>query len=364
MSQPILEINGLRKHYGQTRAVGDFSLDVEQGEFVTLLGPSGCGKTTTLRMIMGFIRADSGKITLNGTPLVDSDRGIFVPPESRNTAMVFQSYAVWPHMTVFENVAYPNRVKKHSRAETNERTERALKLVNLWEYAKRRPHELSGGQQQRVALARALAMRANLLLLDEPLSNLDAKLREMMRFEIRELQRETKSTTIYVTHDQTEAMAMSDRIVVMSQGEIEQIGSPEQVYSRPVNRFVASFIGTANFLSCRVSKESGDRATVSLPGGYETEALKRSELKAGGKKGLLMARPEDFELVRSDPTVPGIPARVIRRTYLGDSLDYLVEADETKVRIRTNERRLPFADGDNVSLRFLRLPFLLEVEEA
>lgn len=362
MAELTLEIRDLRKSYGQNLVVRDFNLDVSKGEFVTLLGPSGCGKTTTLRMIMGFIRPDSGAITLNGKPLVDAQRRVFVAPENRSTAMVFQSYAVWPHMTVFDNVAYPNKVKKLPKSEILERTNDALRLVNLAELSARHPQELSGGQQQRVALARALAMRANLLLLDEPLSNLDAKLRELMRFEIRELQRETHSTTIYVTHDQTEAMAMSDRVVVMSDGKIEQIGSPEEVYAKPVNRFVASFIGIANFLKCKVTSDGTDSASVRLPGGYETAVQKRKGMKGGGE-GLLMSRPEDLSLSAPDSRAGGIPARVLRRTYLGDSSDYLVEADGARVRVKTSDRSIHFSDGDNVTLRFVRTPYLLEVSE-
>lgn len=373
MATPILRVSKISKHYGEVEALRSFDLEVDRGEFVTLLGPSGCGKTTTLRVIMGFIRADSGRITLSGTALFDAERGINLAPEVRNTSMVFQSYAVWPHMSVFENVAYPGRVKRLPKRELHERTDGALALVGLRELAGRHPQELSGGQQQRVALARALSMRANLLLLDEPLSNLDAKLRESMRFEIRRLQRETESTTIYVTHDQTEAMAMSDRIVVMNSGRIEQVGTPEEIYARPVNRFVASFIGTANFLDCTVVGDRGATLTVRLPGGREIAALSRGGAEANPGKGTVMVRPEDFEILpASEPdgrgeiesptagAAGGLPARILRRTFLGDSLDYLVEAADGRIRVKSGDRGAGLSEGDPVWLRLVRPAFLLD----
>ena len=235
----------ITKAFGKNVVVRDVDQVIRGGEFVTLLGPSGCGKTTILRMIAGFERPTEGEIWFDDRPI--SGGKTFVPPEKRGIGMVFQNYAVWPHMTVFENTAYPLTIRKCPKEELKERVERALSLMNLTEYADRLPSQLSGGQQQRVALARALVAAPKLLLLDEPLSNLDAKLRESMRFEIKEIQKRTGITVVYVTHDQTEAMAMSDRIFVINRGEVQQTGTPEEIYNHPVNPFVADFLGKVDF---------------------------------------------------------------------------------------------------------------------
>src|SRR3954470_9617832 len=249
-----LELERLAKHYGAVRSVDGIDLAAEPGEFICLLGPSGCGKTTTLRMIAGFLEPDEGEIRVNGR--VVSGRGHVVPPERRNMGMIFQSYAVWPHMTVRENVGYGLRMQKVAAEEREKRVDAILRATKLHELAARYPGELSGGQQQRVALARALAPKPDILLLDEPLSNLDANLRAEMRFEIRRLHEEFRNTSIYVTHDQLEAMTMADRIVIMNLGKIEQIGSPVDVYERPQSRFVARFIGASNVIE---GKQSADR---------------------------------------------------------------------------------------------------------
>lgn len=243
-----VRIEHIFKRFGGVTAVNDFDLVVEDGEFVSILGPSGCGKTTTLRMVAGFERATEGEIYIGEQCVSSSVKNKFVPPEKRDIGMVFQSYAVWPHMTVLDNVGYPLKIQKVAKEERIKRVKEMLALVHLDEYAERYPHQLSGGQQQRVALARALVARPGLLLLDEPLSNLDAKLRESMRFEILALQKELGITVVYVTHDQGEAMAMSDRIVVMSRGVVQQIGAPHDIYSNPANKMVADFIGLVNFL--------------------------------------------------------------------------------------------------------------------
>ena len=246
MSQ--VSIEHVYKRFGKVTAVGDFNLQVADGEFVSLLGPSGCGKTTTLRMVAGFERTTEGKIVIGERIVNNHEDGTFVPPEKRDIGMVFQSYAVWPHMTVFENVEYPLKIKKVDKAERDKKVQNILEMVHLGEYGERYPNQLSGGQQQRVALARALVANPSLLLLDEPLSNLDAKLRESMRFEISALQKRLGITVIYVTHDQSEAMTMSDRIVVMSAGVVQQIGKPYEIYTHPANKMVADFIGLVNFL--------------------------------------------------------------------------------------------------------------------
>ncbi|MDD4479781.1 MAG: ABC transporter ATP-binding protein, partial [Mesotoga sp.] len=251
MSKVVLK--GLSKSFGEVNVVNNIDLEINDREFLSFLGPSGCGKTTTLRMIAGFDMPTTGEIFI-GERLVSSvDKKIFVPPEERNVGMVFQNYAVWPHMDVFKNVAYPLKIKKTGADEMKERVLKVLSMVKLTGMEKRYPHQLSGGQQQRVALARALVMEPDVMLLDEPLSNLDAKLREEMRFEIKDIQRRIGVTIIYVTHDQAEAMAMSDRILLLHNARVQQLGTPRDLYERPENQFVADFIGLINFLKIDVA---------------------------------------------------------------------------------------------------------------
>ena len=240
-----VSIRHVTKSFGDTVVLKEFDQNIADGEFVTLLGPSGCGKTTMLRILAGFEKPTSGEVYFDGNLI--SGGKTFVPAEKRNIGMVFQSYAVWPHMTVYENVAYPLSIQKKGRDEIRERVGRVLETVHLSQYADRMPGQLSGGQQQRVALARALVAEPGLLLLDEPLSNLDAKLRETMRFEIKEIQKKLGLTVVYVTHDQTEAMAMSDRIFLINGGIVQQCGTPEEIYNRPVNPFAADFLGKVDF---------------------------------------------------------------------------------------------------------------------
>lgn len=234
-------ITGVTKSFGNVKVLQEFNQKFEDGEFITLLGPSGCGKTTMLRLIAGFEKPSSGEIYI-GDKLVSSEKE-FLPPEKRGIGMVFQSYAVWPHMNVFDNIAYPLKIQKISKNEIEERVNQVLKIVHLEQYKDRFPSELSGGQQQRVALGRALVAQPEILLLDEPLSNLDAKLREEMRYEIKEITKKLKITVIYVTHDQIEAMTMSDRIVLINKGEVQQVAPPQEIYSKPKNMFVANFVG-------------------------------------------------------------------------------------------------------------------------
>ncbi|MBO5605697.1 MAG: ABC transporter ATP-binding protein, partial [Acidaminococcaceae bacterium] len=234
-----LKLQHIYKRFGDVTAVGDFNLEVADGEFISFLGPSGCGKTTILRMIAGFEKPTEGIIAIGDEEVSNAGKGYFLAPEKRGIGMVFQSYAVWPHMNVVDNVGYPLKIQNVPKEERHQRVMKMLELVHLEEYGERFPNQLSGGQQQRVALARALVARPSLLLLDEPLSNLDAKLRESMRFEISAIQKELGITVIYVTHDQSEAMTMSDRIVVMSMGKMQQVGRPYDVYTKPVNQMVA-----------------------------------------------------------------------------------------------------------------------------
>ncbi len=243
-----LKLQHIYKRYGNVTAVGDFNIEVADGEFISFLGPSGCGKTTTLRMIAGFEKPTEGVIMIGDQEISNAEKGYFLAPEKRGIGMVFQSYAVWPHMNVIDNVGYPLKIQNVPKEERLKQVMEMLELVHLKEYAERLPSQLSGGQQQRVALARALVAKPSLLLLDEPLSNLDAKLRESMRFEISAIQKELGITVIYVTHDQSEAMTMSDRIVVMSMGKVQQIGKPYDIYTKPANQMVADFIGLVNFI--------------------------------------------------------------------------------------------------------------------
>jgi len=313
-----LELVNLTKRYGDLVSVDAITLSVDKGEFVCLLGPSGCGKTTTLRMIAGFLEPDAGEIRVGAK--VVSAPGAVIPPERRNMGMIFQSYAVWPHMTVHQNVAYGLKMKKVSPAERNARTDALLKATRLAELAGRYPSELSGGQQQRVALARALAPSPDILLLDEPLSNLDANLRGDMRFEIRRLHDEFRTTSIYVTHDQVEAMTMADRIVVMNAGRIEQIGTPEEVYDRPRSRFVARFIGASNVID---AKHVGDNR-VEVAG--RTLDIGQGEFAGPGREMSFCVKTHDMELIPGD--VPGagnaLPGVVRGQAYLGSHRDYIV----------------------------------------
>jgi len=286
-SMGFLELSHVQKRFGAFSAVEDFELSAQRGEFISFLGPSGCGKTTTLRMIAGFERPDSGRIQIDGTEITD------LPPNKRNVGMVFQSYALFPNMTVANNVGFGMRVKKQSRDAITKRVGELLELINMPEKADRYPYQLSGGQQQRVALARALAVEPEVLLLDEPLSALDAKIRIALRKEIRDIQRQLGITTVYVTHDQEEALSLSDRVVVMSEGRIEQIGTPADIYNFPATPFVASFVGTLNLVAARVVEAGTGRLSVD---GQEVVAAKPITEARDGSTVTLALRPESIEL--------------------------------------------------------------------
>ena len=336
-----VRIEHVFKRFGDVTAVSDFDLTVKDGEFVSLLGPSGCGKTTSLRMIAGFERATEGEIYIGDHCVSSHIKNTFVPPEKRDIGMVFQSYAVWPHMTVTENVAYPLKIQKVPKEERAARVAEMLKLVHLDEYGSRYPHQLSGGQQQRVALARALVMRPGLLLLDEPLSNLDAKLRESMRFEISSIQKELGITVIYVTHDQSEAMTMSDRVVVMSRGVIQQIGTPYEIYRNPANKMVADFIGLVNFVEGEVQ---GDRVYIS---GTVVSFPNTSGITGSAT---IAVRPENITMSRTSGTIEGT---LVHRFYLGDAVDYRVQCKHHVIRVIVKGAELKeFTDGEKVYLDF------------
>ena len=312
-------ISHITKSFDDTPVIREFNETFQDGEFITLLGPSGCGKTTLLRIIAGFEKPSSGELYI-GDQLVSGGK-TFVPPEKRSIGMVFQSYAVWPHMNVFDNVAYPLSIRKQSKAEIRKDVEHALDIVHLRPYAERFPNQLSGGQQQRVALARALVAAPDLLLLDEPLSNLDAKLRESMRFEIKEIQKQTGITVVYVTHDQAEAMAMSDRIFLINRGVVQQSGSPDDIYNRPVNQFVADFLGKVDFFKGCV--ENG-RIVFPAMGG---QSLAYTGPRTG--KVDVAIRPENI-LFRPDGELEGV---LEAQFYLGDVDDCRVRVGNTIVRV-------------------------------
>lgn len=335
-----VKITAVTKLFGDVKAVDNFNAVIGNGEFVSILGPSGCGKTTMLRMIAGFERANFGEIHIGDQLVSSSDRNLFIPPEKRNIGMVFQSYAVWPHMSVFDNVAYPLKIKGYSKSDIAGKTNHALDLVHLDGYASRFPNQLSGGQQQRVALARALVSEPNLLLLDEPLSNLDAKLRESMRFEIKELQKKLNITVVYVTHDQAEAMAMSDRIIVMNKGVIQQIGSPTEVYETPSNRIIADFIGLVNFID-----GEANGGTVKVP----ALGIQLENCRCVNGKTVVAIRPEHLSLTKSGG---GLTGRLVHKFYLGDAIDWRIDVQGTVLRVI--DKALDdhsYAIGDEVSLQ-------------
>jgi iron(III) transport system ATP-binding protein len=323
-----LVLRGVGRRFGAVTAVDNVNLELKSGEFLSLLGPSGCGKTTTLRMIAGFIKPSEGAIEMDGEVL--SSPTTNRPPERRNMSMIFQSYAIWPHMTVEQNVAFGLTMRRLSSAVVQEKVERMLDIVQLKALAGRYPAELSGGQQQRVALARAMVVEPGVLLLDEPLSNLDASLREEMRFEIRRLHDEFHITTVYVTHDQAEAMVTSDRIAVMNQGRVEQADTPYEIYNRPKTRFVAGFIGRTNFFEGTVSG-----STIRFDG-FEANAAIFPGVTDG--RVTLSVRPPSIQLSASPPASSGaltVEGTVTQRAYLGEFWDYFVTpaGSATPVRV-------------------------------
>src|SRR5215510_632214 len=324
-----LEVRELTKRYSPQVSVGPISFEVQEGEFFSLLGPSGCGKTTTLRCIAGFETLTEGSILLNGLPIEGQ------PPNRRNIGLVFQSYALFPHLTIFENVAFGLRLRRVGDAELKQRVGHALDLVGLPDLAGRFPRQLSGGQQQRIAIARCVVLEPRILLFDEPLSNLDLKLRLTMRRELRELQRRLGKTAIYVTHDQGEALALSDRIVVMSNGRIEQIGSPREIYERPANTFVADFIGGSNLIDAVVVEAEAGATVIRTNGGLILRASHKA--CSVGDRVVAMVRPERVRLITDAEAVLDnkLNARIKELTYLGQdlnlSIDVLPEQELTVV---------------------------------
>ncbi len=323
----LVELRGLSKHYGPLAAVDNVSLKIDHGLLVCLLGPSGCGKTTTLRLIAGFVEPSGGQIQVGDRIVSSPERTL--PPEQRNMSMIFQSYALWPHMTVAENVAYGLKLRKIDRETIAKKLSAILTTTKLSAFADRYPGELSGGQQQRVALARALIVDPETLLLDEPLSNLDANLREEMRFEVRRLHDAYRYTTVYVTHDQSEAMTTADLIAVMNGGKIEQAGSPEEIYDRPRSEFVARFIGSSNVVKGRAL----DSSRISFAG---TPLRCDGAKLPPGSEAAISIRQHHIRLLSTAPQSEEnvVPAVVVRQVFLGGTRDYMVEAkDGTQLRI-------------------------------
>jgi len=345
-----LVIDRLVKSYGSVVAVKGVSFSVGSGEFVSLLGPSGCGKTTTLRCIAGFEHPNGGRILLDGEAVADATTGTFIPPNKRHFGMVFQSYAIWPHMKVSENVAYPLRVAgRTSSAEIQEKVADKLAVVGLAGYGDRYPPQLSGGQQQRVALARALIMEPRVLLFDEPLSNLDAKLRERMRFELLEIQSRLGIPAVYVTHDQSEAMVMSQKVIVMEGGLIAQSGSPDEIYARPSSRFVADFIGLSNFIEGEITGEAGDGAWRVACEFGDLDCVSDRPMRAGDKATIVI-RPEAIRLGQVAAGSPNsFSAKLRQRYFLGPYNEYFVQLGGSEMRVQ-DSRLLALRPGDAVDL--------------
>ncbi len=347
----FIEIKSLFKRFKKVVAVNRIQLDIKKGEMLTLLGPSGCGKTTTLRCIAGLETPEDGDIIIDGMPMLSKG---FVQPSKRGIGMVFQNYAVWPHMKVYNNVAYGLKLLKISKKEIREKVQNVLELVGLGGLENRYPSQLSGGQQQRVALARALVRNPKVLLLDEPLSNLDAKLREELRFEIKSLVRRMGITSVYVTHDQAEAMVISDRIAVMHAGNVVQIGSAQEIYEKPANRFVADFIGTMNFISGEIKQIYQNKEQVSVRTDFSDNLLcmmsHAGETRAG-EKTYVSIRPEDVEVFVEPPEESQnvVKAIIANKAYLGNFLYLFVSVNGTRVRVQISHY-LPQEEGQEIYL--------------
>jgi len=347
----FIEIRSLFKRFRKVVAVDHIQLEVQQGEMLTLLGPSGCGKTTTLRCIAGLERPEGGDIVIDGKSMVSDG---FVPPSKRGIGMVFQNYAVWPHMKVFNNIVYGLKLQGVSKDQIRERAEQVLDLVGLKGLEQRYPAQLSGGQQQRVALARALVRNPKVLLLDEPLSNLDAKLREKMRFEIKSLVRRMGITSVYVTHDQAEAMVISDRIAVMNSGHVAQVGTPEQIYEKPATKFVADFIGTMNFIPAKVVQIAKQTRSITVQTAFNQQLLcqgsEATEI-VEGQNVFASIRPEDVRVYAEAPEArPNLfKGSIAHKAYLGNFLFFFVEVADTLIRVQV-AHHLPHQEGQEIYL--------------
>lgn len=362
--EDIIKVENVAKGYAKHQVLQNLDLNIKKGECFTLLGPSGCGKTVLIRLIAGHEVPDAGKISIDNTTVADSSSGEYIPPERRGLGIVFQDYAVWPHMTVYENIAYPLKMEKRPKDEIDKLVMDMVEIVGMKGLEKRLPSELSGGQQQRVALARALVSDPSVMLLDEPLSNLDANLREEMRFEIKALQRKFGITVMYVTHDQEVALAISDRIAIMdSQGHIRQIGTPYEIFEKPADLFIFKFMGIANFLAV---KEANGKFVV----GNGTQDVPWKAPKGKAAAWVAAFRPSDVEIHREGPGLKGI---IHRANFLGATMDYAIDIDGESLRteLLTHEainNNLMFKEGDECYITFRSLLWfdaeqLKEVEE-
>ena len=349
-------VDRLEKVFGEFTAVAGVSFELTGNEFFSLVGPSGCGKTTTLRCIAGLETASAGKISIKERVVFEATGGgaptTLVPTHERSIGMVFQNYAVWPHMSVMQNIAYPLRLRGATRGEQEREVARPLTLLGMEGLMRRKPSQLSGGQQQRVALGRALVARPDVLLLDEPLSNLDAKLRDQMRAELKRIQREVGIPILYVTHDQDEALSMSDRIAVMNAGRVHQIAPPTVIYERPATKFVLDFIGAVNYLSGEVVAREGGRLAVAVAGGQRLNVPAPAELP-GGRDLLVAVRPEDLRVAAGD----GLAARVELRSFRGSICDYRLKAGDQELWLQTEKSTL-IPEGSAVALEAARAYFL------
>jgi ABC-type Fe3+/spermidine/putrescine transport system ATPase subunit len=344
-NNPRIEVSDLVVRYGDTTAVDTVGFAIAPGELVTLLGPSGCGKTTTLRAIAGLENPYSGSIRLNGDVVWSASPRRNIPAEKRGVSMVFQSYAIWPHMTVFENVAYGLRVRGEPISGIRDNVARVLDMVQMGAYADRPSSNLSGGQQQRVAVARAIAFSPTVVLFDEPLSNLDAKLRAEMRVELRELQRRLDITSLYVTHDQEEALAISDRVIVMNGGKIEQTGSPQDIYNRPVSRFVADFVGSANMIEGHVTSVNADGSMV-----FATNAGSLIQAVAGKRDSTTLAVRSSYIHLRPDEANK-IAGTIHRRMFHGDFIQYVIDWPDGQLIVRRPPTEL-LEEGSDITVSF------------
>ncbi len=341
---PEVVLEKIKKVYGKNVVASSIDyLKIEDGEFFVLLGPSGCGKTTTLRIIAGLVRPTEGRVYVGGKDITD------LPPEKRNITMVFQNFALFPHMNVYDNIAYGLKMRKLPKDEIERRVKDAAKLMRIEDLLSRRIDQLSGGQQQRVGVARAIAPHPDIILFDEPLSNLDAKLREEVRFELKEVHRQIGTTSIYVTHDQAEAMVMADRIAVMNRGKIIQIGTPTEIYFKPVNLFVASFIGIMSAVPVEVLEKDGENLVVKLEKTGET--VKAFGNVEKGKKGKMIIRPESLEIVENEKNA--LKGKLLKSVFLGNEVEYRVEigGEEVRMRIKPHEDR--YKVGEELSLKVL-----------
>jgi iron(III) transport system ATP-binding protein len=352
-SGAYLEVQNLVKWFGNDRAVDDISFGIPKGSFLTLLGPSGCGKTTTLMSIAGLHSIDGGRIRVGDAIFTSPKEGLFMPPEKRDIGMVFQSYAIWPHMTVAQNVAYPLEIRNVERSEIDDRVAAVLKLVGLTDWANSLATNLSGGQQQRASLARAIVSNPRLLLFDEPLSNLDLKLRETMRVELKRIQSEVGITSIYVTHDQSEALVMSDEIIVMSKGKIEQRGGPVEIYSKPVNEYVSNFIGVANLMKGKVLEAADGKGRVEVEQGGQkiTVPCMIGPGIGAGDDAVLSVRPENVHAVRENSADVKLEGEVTHAIFLGSYVDCRVQWGDFEWKVIAHPRARLRA-GEKVYLQF------------